>query len=217
MKPMPFVRAVVGAAVPLAVLLSSPPSFAQSTAATPPSASLANEKDPSHRDSINVGVLGGVGFPRPLAVEGVVEFDRLVLFGAEYSALPQMTVSGVQTSLWALAGDVSVFPMRNGFFIGLRAGRQHLGELGSLTVGASTLTAVQTADTTFVNPRIGFLWRFQALAFGIDAGVQIPVSTSTSSTLPAGISPPATAASITRALSEQAIPTVDLLRFGVVL
>jgi hypothetical protein len=107
--------------------------------------------------------------------------------------------------------------MRSAFFVGLRAGRQHLGELGSLTVGPTTVTASQTADTTFVNPRIGFLWQWQALALGIDAGVQIPVSTSTASTLPAGVSAPATAASITNTLSQQAIPTVDLLRIGVVL
>jgi hypothetical protein len=220
---MPSVRAVAGA-LSLTALLSASRASAQSTASasaaapSPTSASLAKERDPAaHHDAIDVGVLGGVGFPRPMAVEGVIEFDHLVLFGAEYSALPQISVSGVQTSLWAIAGDVSVFPMRNGFFIGLRAGRQHLGELGTLTVGTGSVTATQTADTTFVNPRIGFLWQWQAFALGMDVGVQIPVSVSTASTLPTGISPPPTAASITHTLSEQAIPTVDLLRIGVVL
>lgn len=220
---MPSARAVA-CALSFAALLSAYRASAQSTAsaavASPSrtSASLANERDPTaHHDAIDVGVLGGVGFPRPMAIEGVIEFDHLVLFGAEYSALPQVSVSGVQTSLWAIAGDVSVFPMRNGFFVGLRAGRQHLGELGTLTVGTGSVTATQTADTTFVNPRIGFLWQWHAFALGMDAGVQIPVSTSTASTLPAGISPPSSVAGINHALSEQALPTVDLLRIGVVL
>jgi hypothetical protein len=210
LKSTSFLGAVIGALV----LAHASPCLAQPA---PPPSSLANEKDPAHRSSVDVGVLTGVGFPRPLAIEAVVKFDRLVLFGAEYSALPQLSVSGVQTSLWAVAGDVRIFPMRNAFFVGLRAGRQHLGELGSLTVGSTTLTATQTADTTFVNPRIGFLWQWQAFALGMDAGVQIPVSTSTSSTLPPGVTPPSSVTSITNALSQQAIPTVDLLRIGVVL
>jgi hypothetical protein len=198
----------------MALLARSSVASAQTTSQEAP-----NEKPSSHTDdSVHVGVLGGVGFPRPLAVEGVIAVDRLVLFGAEYSALPEVNVAGVQTSIWALAGDVSVFPMRNGFFIGLRAGRQHLGEQGSLTVsGAGTLTATQTTDTTFVNPRIGFLWTWKPFALGIDAGVQIPVSVATTSTLPSSVTPPSTVTDVNRALGQQALPTVDLLRIGVVL
>lgn len=207
MKLTPFAGAVAGALV----LTHALPSHAQSTA------SFAHEKDPHASSSVDVGVLAGAGFPRPLAIEGVVGIDHLVLFGAEYSALPQVTISGVQTNLWAVAGDVRIFPTRGSFFIGLRAGRQHLGEQGSLTVASQTLTASQTADTTFVNPRIGFLWRWQALALGIDAGVQIPVNTSTSSTLPPGITPPSAVTTVTNTLSQSVIPTVDLLRIGVVL
>jgi len=172
---------------------------------------------PRRGDGLHVGVLGGVGFPRPLAVEGLLEFDRLIVLGVEYSALPTTTFSGVETSLWALAADFRIFPFRNAFFIGLRAGKQHLSETASLTAGTGTLAASETADTTFIDPRMGFLWNWHALAIGIDAGVQIPLLTISSSTAPAGVSVPTGAADISRTLSRDAIPTVDLLQIGVVM
>jgi hypothetical protein len=188
-----------------------------SIAATAP-ATPGERGEARGQSSVDVGVLGGVGFPRPLAVEGVLEFDRLVLFGIEYSTLPTTTISGVQTSLWALAGDARIFPFRNGFFVGIRAGRQHLGEFASASIaGLGTLSAMESNDTTFINPRLGFLWTWHALAFGIDAGVQIPLSTSMTTTVPAGISPPSAVLDVNRALTQDVLPTVDLLRIGVVM
>jgi hypothetical protein len=177
------------------------------------------DTDASHHDgSVHVGVLGGVGFPRPLAIEGVLQFDRLILLGAEYSALPTTSFSGVDTSMWALAADARVFPFRNGFFIGLRAGKQHLAETATLSVSSvGSVTGSNTADTTFINPSLGFLWNWHAFALGIDAGVQIPVLTTTASNLPAGVTPPSGAADLTHTLSQSVIPTVDLLRIGVVM
>jgi hypothetical protein len=174
--------------------------------------------DPAHHDgSVHVGALGGVGFPRPLAIEGVLELDHLVLLGAEYSALPTTSFSGIDTSLWAIAADLRVFPMRNGFFVGLRAGKQHLGETATVTVSGVSASGSNTADTTFINPRLGFLWNWHALVIGIDAGVQIPVLTTTASSLPAGVSVPSGAADISHTLSQSVLPTVDLLRIGVVM
>jgi hypothetical protein len=170
-----------------------------------------------HDGTVHVGVLGGVGFPRPLAIEGVLQFDRLVLIGGEYSALPTTSFSGVETSLWAIAADLRVFPMRNGFFVGLRAGKQHLGESATVTVSGVTATGGNSADTTFLNPRLGFLWNWHALALGIDAGVQIPILTSSVSTLPAGVTAPSGAVDLSHFLSQSVIPTVDLLRIGVVM
>ena len=56
-----------------------------------------------------------------------------------------------------------------------------------------------------------------ALAIGIDAGVQIPLLTTSSSTLPAGVSAPSGVTDITRLLGQGVLPTVDLLRIGVVM
>jgi hypothetical protein len=164
-----------------------------------------------------VGVLGGIGFPHPLAVEGVFVIDHLVLLGAEYSALPATTFSGVQTSLWAVAADARVFPFRNAFFVGARAGQQHLDESATVTVSnVGSFSGSISTDTTFINPRIGFFWNWGALALGIDAGVQFPLSKSTASNVPAGISVPP-AVNVMPQLSQQVLPTIDLLRIGLVL
>ena len=172
---------------------------------------------PRSGDGVRVGVLGGVGFPRPLAVEGVVVIDRLILLGGEYSALPATTIEGVQTSLWAIAADARVFPFRGAFFVGVRAGQQHLDQSATVTVtGVGTFSGSQSADTTFINPRIGFLWRWSVLAVGMDAGVQIPVSASTASNLPPGVSAPPAVTAVMQTLGQQTLPTIDLLRIGLV-
>ncbi|HEX8793561.1 MAG TPA: hypothetical protein VF765_21610 [Polyangiaceae bacterium] len=144
--------------------------------------------------------------------------DRLVLLGVEYSAMPTMTFAGVQTSLWAVAGDARVFPFRNSFFVGVRAGQQHLDESATVTVtNVGSFSGSMSADTTFINPRMGFFWNWSALALGIDAGVQFPLSASTASNLPAGISAPPAVTDWTHTLSQQVLPTIDLLRIGLVL
>jgi hypothetical protein len=217
LKSTSYLGAAACAVATLVTLAASSTALAQTTTAS--TSALASEKSTVHHgDGVHLGVVGGVGFPRPLGVEGLIQIDRLVVFGAEYSALPTVDISGVNANLWAIAGDVSIFPLRNGFFVGVRAGRQHLGEQGSLTIaGAGTYSATQTADTTFVNPRIGFLWTWRPFALGIDAGVQIPVSTTTANTIPAGITLPSVVTDVTHTFSQQVLPTIDLLRVGVVM
>jgi hypothetical protein len=181
------------------------------------SAPKESEKSDDSR-GIHIGALAGVGFPRPLAVEGVFDVDHLLLVGAEYSALPQISVAGGQTSMWAIAGDARIFPARKGFFIGLRVGRQHLDESATVTVvGVGSASGSMSADTTFINPRLGFLWNFGAFAMGIDAGVQIPVGVSTSESIPAGITAPQAALDVRHTLAQSPLPTVDLLRLGLIL
>jgi hypothetical protein len=188
-----------------------------SSTASAQSAPKETEK-PRSGDALQVGVLGGVGFPHPFAVEGLVVIDRLLLLGAEYSALPATALAGVQTSLWAVAADARVFPFRGAFFVGVRAGEQHLDESATITInGVGSFSGSTSADTTFINPRIGFLWSWSVLALGIDAGIQIPLSASTASNLPAGVSPPSGVTDVTRTLSQQVLPTIDLLRIGLVL
>ena len=93
-----------------------------------------------------------------------------------------------------------------------------LGMLGSVS---ETLTV----DTWFINPRIGALWIWDSwLAVGIEAGLQIPLSSSVSSTLPPNLpSDPRitratnTLTAVTDALGTNVLPTVDLLRIGLVL
>jgi hypothetical protein len=172
------------------------------------------------RDSrVHVGVLGGIGFPRPLALEGLIGVGHVLALGAEYSVLPTTTISGVETRFWALAADARVFPFGGAFFLGARAGHQHLS--GSTTVAIPSIGAASGAlavDTWFVNPRAGFLWMWHSgLALGIDAGVQVPIASNMSTTIPSGLSLDPRVTRVADALGKDLVPTIDLLRIGLVL
>ncbi len=179
----------------------------------------------AHRkDHLSIGVLAGIGFPRPLAVEGVMKIERLVLVGVEYSALPEVTVSQTSASASAVAGDVRVFPLRGPFFFGLRAGKQHIEAATTVSAYGYSVPASLSADTVFINPRLGLLWTWApGISLGIDAGVQIPLSTSTASSLPSTSNAYAAQAeksaqqsieSAAGLVGNAVLPTVDLLQLG---
>jgi hypothetical protein len=171
----------------------------------------------SRPKSLRIGAIGGLGFPQPLAIEGMGVMDGIFAVGAEFGALPSTSIAGAQTSLWALAGDLRLFPFRGAFFFGLRAGRQHMGASTTVTVPSiGSATEELALDSWFINPRLGFLWISSAgLAFGMDAGAQIPLSSSVSSTLPLSLVP--SVQQVADTLGNSAIPTVDLLRLGLLL
>lgn len=164
-----------------------------------------------------VGVLGGIGFPQPLAVEGVVVLGGYVVLGAEYAALPSTTFSSVHASLWSLSGDARLFPFGGAFFVGLRAGHQRLTASARITVESIvSLSEELVIDSWFLNPRVGFLWRLPVgLAFGVDAGIEIPVSAAVSSTLPLSLLP--SAQNTIDAIANGVVPTIDILRVGLIL
>lgn len=171
-------------------------------------------------DDVRVGVLGGVGFPRPLAIEGVVGLGRHVMVGAEYGFSPTITISSVKTNLWGAAADLRVFPFGGAFFLGLRGGYQSVSAettLSAANVGSYTETA--SVGTWFLNPRVGFLWVAKPFAIGIDAGVQIPVSTTVSRSSLLALAAPEVDSQVTSyadLLGRTPLPTIDLLRVGLV-
>lgn len=192
-------------------------------AASPPQADVARgtaleEPHGRHPEHVRVGVIGGVGFPRPLAVEGLIKLERVVALGVEYSALPTLTISSVDTRAWAIAGDLRLFPFQGPFFLGVRAGRQRVDASGSVTVSGRSLPESYTVDTTFVNPRLGLLFTFRpGITIGTDAGVQIPLSSTTSSTLPDGRPETAEVDRVVKFYANKWLPTVDLVRLGILL
>jgi hypothetical protein len=177
-----------------------------------PSAADAQARDKTERsddDAVDIGVLGGIGFPRPFSIEPVIGLEKTVMFGAEYSFLPATKIGSVDVKTWAVAANVRVFPFRGAFFLGLRGGYQSI--TGETTLGVANVgsyTESMEVATWFVNPRIGFLWVWKPLAVGVDAGVQIPLSTSVSSS-------PLAAAALD-AFGRSVIPTIDLLKVGLV-
>jgi hypothetical protein len=173
-----------------------------------------------HDDVVDIGVLGGIGIPHPLAIEAVVRLRKTVMLGAEYGFLPKTTISSVDVRMWSAAADLRVFPFKGAFFVGVRGGYQSLS--GATTLSAANLgsyTESVDVGTWFVNPRVGFLWVWKPFALGIDAGVQVPLSTTVSRSSLLAAASPATDAQITswtNTMGRTVIPTLDLLRIGLV-
>jgi len=181
---------------------------------SPPAKDVPEEKEeePEH---VGIGAMGGVGFPRPLSIEALVRIERTVAFGLEYSLLPKMTIAGVDARMWAVAADARVFPFRGAFFVGLRGGVQHATAATTLTAQGLSIGEQLDVQTTFINPRIGFLWgKAPGLTVGIDAGIQIPLSSSVTSTLPSQVLATRSLTTVTDTLGKSALPTIDLLRIG---
>jgi hypothetical protein len=170
------------------------------------------EESAGHRPQF--GALVGLGFPRPLSIEGMVKIDDFLSVGAEYGVLPSITVDGVQTNLWSFAGDARVFPFRNAFFIGLRAGRQHVGASTTVNVeSVGSLPETLALDSWFLNPRIGLLWTGSSgLTVGAELGIQIPIASGVTSSLPLALAPDAERTAST--LGKTVLPTINLLQIG---
>jgi hypothetical protein len=186
-----------------------------------PAASVPEKEEPEH---FRIGPLVGVGFPRPLAIEGLVKIERQFGLGVEYSFLPRMTIAGASTRFDAVAADARWFPFKGGFFIGMRGGRQWLTGSMTLTiqqVGSFTETA--EAATWFVNPRLGYLYTWPSgVTLGIDAGIQLPIGATYDRSGPAtaagltaqNTQTEATLRQIANTFGNSTTPTIDLFRLG---
>ena len=168
-----------------------------------------------HREAVRVGATLGLSFPRPLSLEAMTKFDRTFALGLEYSLLPKQTLGGVDATLWALAADFRAFPFKNGFFLGLAAGYQSLG--ASMSTALTGPVGI-SAETMFLNPRVGFLntWT-SGLTLGVDAGVQLPVNATFTSNLPTQIPVAQDVNDVAHLFGKSALPTFDLIRLGVLL
>jgi hypothetical protein len=211
---------VLGLASAFVIEGASPPAWAGDTEETERPGSATSYEQPVKKlglPPLRAGVVAGVGLPRPFAAEALASFGGIVDVGLEYGFLPTVSIDSVQTDLWSLAGDLRIHPFRGAFFVGLLGGRQHLGARATLTMsGIGSANEELGLSSWFLNPRVGFLWvtRF-GLAFGFDAGVQVPLATSVSSSLPLSLVP--SAQSRINALGGAVLPTLDLLRVGFVL
>jgi hypothetical protein len=186
----------------------------QPRAADKPQHEATEDGDEDHR-LLRIGALGGVGFPRPLELEAMIKLGDYVGLGAEYGVMPKVSIDGVDSKMWSFAGDLRVFPFRGVFFIGMRAGYQHIDSSTTLTVASlGSISESAEQGTTFINPRIGILWTTKSgLTIGVDAGVQVPLNSTFSSSLPSAVTESAPAAGVINAFGG-VLPTVDLLQIG---
>lgn len=212
-------NAAAATADPIAITTEPPAPASEAShaarGARPTEATSSNEE--GLLGPVRLGVVAGVAFPRPVAVEGMLKVRDLVSIGLEYSVLPPVTVSGFRASLYAVDVDVCVFPFRGGFFLGMNAGKQHFDTTGSavLPAGLGTTPEQITADTWFVGARIGYLrtWK-SGFTLGMDAGAQIPVAASFANTVPMQVPISQTATDVSHVIGKNVLPNVNLLRVG---
>jgi hypothetical protein len=207
-------RELVQLCVGLAVALYGATAHAEPPQSAP---AEARGETPSPYPPLRAGAMAGVGFPRPLAVEALAQLWMHLVVGMEYGVLPNVTVRGVQVGSWTLSGDARWLPWRGPLFFGLRAGVQHVEAATTLPVtGLGNVSETLGLDATFINPRIGLLWVLRSgLVLGMEAGVQIPLSTSTTSTWPLALVP--SLQGQIDALERSVLPTIDLIRVGFVM
>jgi len=207
-----------------AFLLVSP-AYAESISSPPDGISTApavRERGAEGRNErpfgpVQLGAFAGIGFPRPLSIEAMLKLEDLVGVGLEYSALPSFSTSGVNVTLNAIDADFRLFPLHNGFFVGAAVGHQQLYLTSTVLVpyGVGPVAEQVSADTWFVNPRIGFLWTWRSgLTLGTDAGLQIPVAASFTNTIPSEFAASATATDVSHVIGKDVLPSLDLLRIG---
>ena len=202
---------------------AEPPEEPSILLAPPAEKDRSDEPDASEhawedQDHLRAGLLLGVGFPRPLAIQGLVKIERALGLGFEAGMMPPLKIGPLEGSFWGVAGDLRIFPFQGAFFLGLRAGYQRMKATATANVPVvGTLTESAIAETWFVNPRVGFLWTLQSgLTIGLDVGVQVPIKKSFVDTLPEGT--PADVRSsmqdVANTFGHAVSPTVDLLRIG---
>jgi hypothetical protein len=164
---------------------------------------------------VRIGVLGGIGFPDPFSLEALVKVRGLVSVGAEGGFLPSVTLPSVSVSMWSVSADLRVYPFHRAFFLGLRGGYQHLAASTTVVVPPyGSANEALTMNSGYLNPRLGFLWTLHSgFTVGIDAGVQVPVVRSFSTTLPEQVAILVRDNTLVKTLNG-VLPTADLLRLG---
>ncbi len=169
-----------------------------------------------NKEHFRLGVIGSVGFPRPLSVEAMFKVERTVALGVEFGTLPATRVLGMDLRYQSVAADVRIFPLQSSFYLGLRIGRQRIEGGTTVTLGSFAPTTYTLAtETFFINPRIGFLYTSSSgLTAGIEAGVQFVSNHRTTSNLPSGVQVPEPLASVMDTLGTKTIPTLSLLQLG---
>jgi len=184
--------------------------------------SHAEEKRPLLGD-FNAGATVGVGLPSPVSFQLLGKYKKLVGVNVEYGFLPELRLpvgDGVNISQHMADFSLHLYPFKGAFFLGCGVGFQNLAASATTTQQGVTGKATAEVDTVFLSPRLGFLHRFDfGLAIGMDVGVQLPVSGSTSISGSAGgvnLTPPKDATDVADKIQTTPIPIVHLLQLGYV-
>jgi len=184
---------------------ASPAAASAETAAVTPDSRSAipyeAQQSTGSRLPIHFGATAGVSLPRPLAAHVYARAFGFVAVGFSYSdfpafiANPLLSVAGLkngQTTVnldqfSAYEGDLRVFPFFGDLFVGAGLGRQTFKASMTQSTTLGNFNGSVAVSTTYVAPRLGYLWTFgPGLTVGMDAGVQLKLSSDAQINLPPG-------------------------------
>lgn len=170
---------------------------------------------PGRADDLRAGVLLQGGAPQPLGVQAFARIADAFGVGVGYAALPRslgdalLSIANVNNAhLSSTSADLDLrwFPFHGSFFLGASGGRQEVWASGSSSGQTENIDVV----TWFATPRLGWLFLFDpGFTLGFDAGVQLPVSSSSTVTPPGGIGGSA-ARSAADLIANTPLPSVHL-------
>jgi hypothetical protein len=191
----------------------------------PPSSSVYTKE--GLLGTFRLGPTVGVGAPDGARLGVFAKWRGIVAAGAAFSLLPETRVPGIDASVARVSGEAfaRVHPFRGAFFLGVAGG--YAETKGTLTEERTAFRQVQRveahayANAVYVAPHLGFQWMLpMGMTIGIDAGVEIPVAT-TSATFEAakyGLVVPTegkgSVADATRFVASMPIPVIHLLELG---
>jgi hypothetical protein len=169
-----------GGALALGLLSFLAPSTAHAEA--PPAESVYAGHGPL--GSAHVGVVAGAGLPDGVSVGLVARAFRRLGAGVTAAMLPETSLPGLDGARVVRVsgeGHARVYPFGGAFFVGLGLGGMQLkGSMTERTVAFRTEQRAEGrgyASALYVAPQVGFLWLTKiGVAFGCDAGAQIPVA-----------------------------------------
>jgi hypothetical protein len=153
---------------------------------------------------IHVGATVGMSLPRPMDAQLYVRAFGFVSVGFSYSDFPSfiadplLSAAGLkngQTAVRldefsAMEADLRVFPFAGSFFVGSGFGRQSFKSSVTQSTTLGNYNGSVAVGTTYAAPRVGYLWTFgPGVVLGVDAGVQLKLSSDAQVSLPSGAPP----------------------------
>ncbi len=124
-----------------------------------------------------------LGTPVPFRIGAETKWDNFLGASFDWGFLPNISFSNVSVKLngWNVAAKI--YPWKSAFFVGLAMGSQTFtgSQTGTVLFQPTTVTTV--VSSTYVAPQIGWRWVWSSgFYFGMELGVQIPLSTSAATT-----------------------------------
>ena len=143
--------------------------------------------------------------------------------------LPTISAQDVSAHTESIDGSLRLYPFRGAFFLGCGLGARRMSASinnqsftyqGASGVGQGTMTV----NTTFIDPRLGFLKRFDGgFSLGMDVALEVPVDGNVNASISGvaggkqvSVAPPQKVLDAGNTVKGTVIPVVHLLQLGYV-